>query len=421
MTAPPPGSPDAISARRGDVGGLRAPDAGTRSEARLLRAAHPIVADVVDRLLARRPIVRVPGLGVLIAEPVAVRQVLSDGDHFAKSGPGSSGALWTPVLGERVLLNMDGAEHRDLRRRLADLFSPRTVDAVCRDSAQPLVEDARERLLAGRPLDVVDLARQVSAAAICTVVGLDPTPAHRAALLDASDAIESLVTWRTRTLDARQVARARAHLQPVMAAAGLAHATGDGATVMGRMHSAGVGEQEARSLAAALFLTGVGTVSSAQPRIVGQLADAGLLRRGTGPDLDAVVTEGLRMATPSVATLRRCTADVQVGDTRLRSGDRAVLLLWWATRLEGGFDPGRAVPTDVRHLWFGAGSHFCLGAPLALAELRAMTSMLLAVAGEHGLDVSHRSAARRVLVPRYSTLTVRTPPKERRSRTDAGT
>ncbi len=389
---------------------LRAPDAGTRSEARLLRAAHPVVADVVDRLLSRRTVVRVPGLGVLVADPAAVRQALSDGEHFAKSGPGSSGALWTPVLGDRVLLNMDGTEHRDLRRRLADLFSPRTVEGVCHESAQPIVDAARERLLDGAEVDVVDLARQVSSAAICTVVGLRPTDEHRTALLDASDAIESLVTWRTKVLDEGRVARARAHLEPVMAAAAEAWADGDPSTVMGRMHSAGVDEGEARSLAAALFLTGVGTVSSAQPRIVGQLADAGLLDPGSAPDpehhLAAVVTEGLRMTTPSLATLRRCTADVALGDAHLRAGDRAVLLLWWATRLEGGFDLHRPTPPDLRHLWFGAGSHFCLGAPLALAELQAMTSMLLEVAAGRGLEVTRRRAARRVLVPRYAELRV---------------
>lgn len=407
MTPHPPAPTAAGRASGGRAFG--APDEGTRSEARLLRAAHPVVASVVDRLLARRRSVRVPGLGVLLADPVAVRHVLADGDHFAKSGPGSSGALWTPVLGERVLLNMDGGEHRELRRRLADLFSPRTVEGVCRVSAAPLVEAARGRLLAGGQVEVVDLARQVSAAAICTVVGLRPTAAARAALLEASDAIESLVTWRTRDLGPGQAASARTHLEPVMAASAQAWAEADESTVMGRMHSAGVDEQVARSLAAALFLTGVGTVSSAQPRIVGQLVDAALLVPGAldpSRDLDAVVTEGLRMTTPSLATLRRCTADVTVGETRLRAGDRVVLLLWWASRLEGGFDQTRPVPSDLRHLWFGAGSHFCLGAPLALAELRAMTLMLLEVAADRGLAVTSRRAARRVLVPRYAELRV---------------
>ena len=147
-------------------------DVGGRWESRLIRSAHPVVARVVDVAVARRPVVRMPGVGLLVADPVAVRRVLSDTEHFAKQGPGSSGALWTPVLGDRVLLNMDGDEHARLRRLLADLFSPRVVEEVCREAAHPLVARAADRLRSGEELDVVQLARDVSAAVIALVVGL---------------------------------------------------------------------------------------------------------------------------------------------------------------------------------------------------------------------------------------------------------
>lgn len=389
-----------------------AADAGSRWESRLVRSAHPVVARAVDRLVAHRPVRRVPGLGVLVADPVAARRVLSDTDHFAKNGPGSPGALWTPVLGERVLLNMEGADHRALRRSLADLFSPRTVAGVCQGAVAPIVTTARERLLAGHEVDVVALARDVSAAAISVVVGLDAAR-HRSDLLAANDAIQRLVTWRTRALSPAQADAARDHLALVQDAAEAAHRGADPGTVMGRLGRAGASADEARSLAAALFLTGTGTVSAALPRIVGQLADAGLLAEAASSDRAARrthtagwVTEGLRMTTPSLATLRRCTAATDLGGVALRPDDRLVVLLWWATRLAGGFDPDRALPADLRHLWFGAGSHFCLGAPLAMAELHLMTSMLLDVADERGLRVVRRSAARRVLLPQYAELVV---------------
>jgi cytochrome P450 len=389
------------------VRALAGTDPGSRWEARLVRSAHPVVARVVDAAVARRGVVRVPGLGVLVADPRSARQVLTDTDAFAKNGPGSSGALWTPVLGDRVLLNMEGEDHRSLRRSLADLFSPRVVREVCDAAAGPVVSDAAARLRRGEEVDVVRLAREVSAAAIGVVVGLDPaTPP--AALLEASDAIESMVTWRTRTFDDAAAHRARAALAVVQDAAGSAHAAASSDTVMGRLARQGASLDDARSLAAALFLTGTGTVSSALPRIAGQLADAGLLEApaATGCDVDDVVAEGLRMTTPSLATLRRCVRPTDVGGVRLRSDERVVVLLWWATRRDGGFEPGRPATGDLRHLWFGAGSHFCLGAPLALAELRAMTGMLLDVAGEQGLVVTSRRPARRVLVPRYAELTV---------------
>jgi cytochrome P450 len=382
-------------------------DAGGRWESRLIRSAHPVVARVLDVAVARRPVVRVPGVGLLVADPVAVRRVLSDTEHFAKQGPGSSGALWTPVLGDRVLLNMDGDEHARLRRLLADLFSPRVVEEVCREAAHPLVARAGDRLRSGEELDVVQLARDVSAAVIAVVVGLS-AGTDPAALVRASDEIESMVTWRTRALEGDDVDRARRALAVVQDAAEAAHRVARNDTVMGRLALQGVSLDDARSLAAALFLTGVGTINSAMPRIVGQLADAGLLERApaAAAGVDTLVAEGLRMTTPSLATLRRCARPTELHGIRLRQDERVVVLLWWATRLEGGFDPGRRPPAELRHLWFGAGSHFCLGAPLALAQLRAMTAMVLEVAAERGLVITRRRAARRVLVPRYAELSL---------------
>lgn len=387
---------------------LAGADAGSRWEARLIRSAHPVVARVVDMAVSGREVVRLPGVGVLVADPTLARLVLTDADRFAKNGPGSSGALWTPVLGERVLLNMEGHEHRVLRRSLSDLFSPRVVRDVCDAAAGPLVAAAASRLRQGGDLDVVRLAREVSAAAIGEVVGLDrETPPS--VLLEASDAIESMVTWRTRSFDDAAVKQARAALAVVEDAAESAHATGASDTVMGRLARQGASLADARSLAAALFLTGTGTVSSALPRIAGQLADAGLLAPAgaSSCSVDDVVAEGLRMTTPSPATLRRCVAPTELGGVGLTADERVVVLLWWATRRDGGFEPGRPATGDLRHLWFGAGAHFCLGAPLALAELRAMTAMLLEVAVEQGLVVTSRRAARRVLVPRYAELAVR--------------
>ena len=239
-------------------------DAGTRWESRLIRSAHPVVARFVDAAVSGRGVVRVPGVGVLVADPAVARHVLGDPDGFAKNGPGSSGALWTPVLGERVLLNMEGHDHRVLRRSLSDLFSPRVVREVCDAAAGPLVAAAASRLRRGEDLDVVRLAREVSAAAIGVVVGLDgDTPPS--VLLEASDAIESMVSWRTRSFDDGAVARARAALAVVQDAAESAHTTGASDTVMGRLARQGASLSDARSLAAALFLTGTGTVGSALP------------------------------------------------------------------------------------------------------------------------------------------------------------
>ena len=89
-------------------------------ERRLYMTAHPFAYPLLRGVARRGPVVRVPGVGVIVNSASAARSVLMDGETFRKDGPGSPGELWTPVLGPSVLLNMEGDAHRALRRRLHD-------------------------------------------------------------------------------------------------------------------------------------------------------------------------------------------------------------------------------------------------------------------------------------------------------------
>ena len=44
------------------------------------------------------------------------------------------------------------------------------------------------------------------------------------------------------------------------------------------------------------------------------------------------------------------------------------------------------VDPAVRHLWFGAGPHFCLGMPLAMAQVDAMLDALAAAVPDGAFD-----------------------------------
>ncbi len=72
----------------------------------------------------------------------------------------------------------------------------------------------------------------------------------------------------------------------------------------------------------------------------------------------------------------------------------------------GPFSPDRdpAETAGLRRLWFGAGPHFCLGMPLAMAEIRAVTGVLRAFPE---LVVTDRRPARGVLIPAYARLSLR--------------
>ncbi len=96
--------------------------------------------------------------------------------------------------------------------------------------------------------------------------------------------------------------------------------------------------------------------------------------------LPSAVEEMLRWASSTPYNRRTATRDVTVHDRLIRAGDRVTL--WWASanRDEAEFvDPFRfdLRRTPNRHLAFGHGSHFCLGARLARLEIKVMLEVLL--------------------------------------------
>ncbi|QFG25158.1 cytochrome P450 [Actinomadura sp. WMMB 499] len=389
---------------------LRLPARPRNWERRLYLAAHPFAYPLLRGLARRGPVVRVPGVGVVVNDARLARDVLMDGETFRKDGPGSPGELWTPVLGPSVLLNMEGDAHRALRRRLTDLFTPAYADELCaRVLAAPL-DRLRERLASGAPVDVVDAARVMAGAVISEVIGLDLAgEAGFRDLFEQGERVVAMVSLRTRRLSPAQVRRARAVLDPLGDVAAKAYAAGDGSTVMGRMRALGLSEDEARGAAGAFFLTGTETVATFVPRVLALLADSGRLAdaaasAASGGFLDRAIDEAMRVTTPTPVMLRSVHRPARVGGTAVRPGDRILIATHNCCRALGPFDPDRPHPPELRRLWFGAGPHFCIGYPLAMAQIRRVSRALLDAAP---LRIVDRSAARDVLIPTYRRLIVR--------------
>ncbi|MFC0037457.1 cytochrome P450 [Actinomadura rayongensis] len=372
-------------------------------ERRLYLAAHPVAYPFLRGLAKAGPVVRVPGVGVVVNDAAAARDVLMNGTVFRKDGPGSPGDLWTPVLGPSVLLNMEGEAHRALRARLTGLFTPASTAALCgRVLAGPLA-DLAARLDRGDAVDLVDVAKTVAGAVIATVIGL-PDVDHRRLFADG-ERIVAMVSLRTRTLSPAQVARARAVLDPLGEAAAASYAAGDDRTVMGRMRSLGLSADEARGAAGAFFLTGTETVATLLPRLFALLHDTGTLTAVARDRalLDPAIDEAMRVTTPTPVMLRSVARPAKIGKVAVKPGDRVLIATHNCCRAYGPFDLDRPHPPELRRLWFGAGPHFCLGYPLAQAEIRAVAGTLLD-AGP--LTVTARTAARRVLIPAYRRLLV---------------
>lgn len=365
-----------------------------------MRAAHPIAYPALRSV--RRPSLRVPGLGVLVTDATLLRGVLMDTASFTKTGPGSPSDLWTPVLGSAVLLNMEGADHLALRRKLGSLFSPGYVEPLA--AASLPTEQLTARLLAGESVDIVAEAKRHASAMITQLVGL-PLGSVDDDLFDRVSSITRFVRLSRPRLTEPQVAHARAVLDELTAHARAAYRAGDEQTVPGRMRSLGVGEDEAMGAVGAFVLTGTETLVSYIPRLVALLIDSGWLPQIAADRalVEPAIAEGLRVTTPSPVMLRSVVAPAHVGTVAVRPGDRVILATFAANRALGPFDPSANVAATLKQLWFGAGTHFCLGAPLALAQVRLTLDALLA-AGP--LRVTARAPARGVLIPSYASLVV---------------
>lgn len=376
-----------------------------RWEERVLTAAHPVVYRALK--LARRPVQRVPGLGVLVRDATLLRETLLNTASFSKTGPGAPSDIWTPVLGPAVLLNMEGEAHGLLRRRLAPLFAPRYVDQLVAEGIGPSSAALTAALFAGERVDLVDHARRSASAMITALVGL-PADATNPELFARVSAITGYVRLARPRLSPRQVTAARAVVAELTEHARRAYRDGDESTVPGRMRSLGLSEEEAMGAVAAFVLTGTETIVSYLPRLIALLADTGWLERLAVDRAlsENAIAEGLRVTTPSPVMLRSVTAADAIGPVAVRPGDRVILATYAANRAFGPFDPEANPAASLKQLWFGAGVHFCLGAPLAMAQTRQLLGAVLDAAVGGNVRIVERRASRRVLIPSYERLVI---------------
>jgi cytochrome P450 len=132
-------------------------------------------------------------------------------------------------------------------------------------------------------------------------------------------------------------------------------------------------EEELFSMVILLITAGhettVGLIGNAVLALLKQPEQVAVLERDPG----RVIEEALRYDGPVERTLPRWAAtDVTLGGHTLRRGELVIVILAAADR-----DPARfarpdtfdvARETDAKHIAFGRGSHYCLGAPLARLE-----------------------------------------------------
>jgi cytochrome P450 len=383
-----------------------------RYEAGLVWASNPSLFALLKSSPLLGGIRRVPKLGWVVTEPVIARRLLADSEHVSLLGEGGVGHLWAQLLGDWVNEAFDGPGHTRLRLHARDLFTDANAKRhVARVFSAPSSR-LTEALLRGNEVDIAQLAREWVGRMVADLLGLSITEeegggAYREIFAQGERlAALAVGTLGSTVMPPAIVEEARTIVERLTAGVPQAYESAGDDTLLGRCREAGIPLREARGLASLLLVAGTGTAASAMARGVALLHDTGqqhVLR--ANPNLmPSAVREVLRVTTPAPVIGRHLTSDVEMEGRHLRAGERVLMLTYCANNAVGRFDVRRSPAPQIRQLWFGAGPHVCLGAPLARAEITYLLQTLLKV--ERPWRVVRRHASPRVMIPSYDRLVI---------------
>jgi cytochrome P450 len=283
------------------------------------------------------------------------------------------------------MLNRDGDDHRRLRRLVSKAFTPRMIERL-RPRIQEIADSLIDRVAGAGEMELVaDFAFPLPITVIAELLGVPAaerarfrewsaamvTPALAAAEAEHADA---LLTAFVDYLLALFVERRREPGEDLVSALVAVEDGGDT-----------LSEEELCSMVALLIVAGhettVSLIGNATLALLTHPEQRALVERDRSV-LPRAVEELIRYDGPVERTLNRWAAvDVELRGQKIRRGESVIVVLGAADR-----DPERfeepdeldlAAERDARHLGFGRGSHFCLGAPLARLEAEIALGTLL--------------------------------------------
>ncbi|MGV9612495.1 cytochrome P450 [Nocardia xishanensis] len=391
---------------------VRLPRAAEWHELALHAAAQPGLALLAPLGAATRPLRRVPKFGWVVSDPELARRVHRDSEHFSIATDGASGHWWSQMLGDFGAERFEGPEHQRLRAGLGDLFGKPASERLVENATGAQLERLRIDLAAGRTVDIAEFGRVFTARTMVDAIGLPRETRTDTSYLDLFAAMERLAdlgkgNWATTVVPPRNRHRGRELAALIGANVERVYASADSGTVIGRCRDMGSTLEQTRGFAVLLAVAGTVTLASTIGRLVALLYDTGdqyrlLADPGLIPD---AVREGLRVTSSMPVVGRGVVGDVELGGRRLRAGDRVKVMTWYIDNSVGRFDLDLGYVARTRQLWFGGGSHFCLGAALTHAQLTRFLATLLAAG--RPWEITRRRYRFNAFVPLYRRLDVR--------------
>jgi cholest-4-en-3-one 26-monooxygenase len=284
------------------------------------------------------------------------------------------------------ILNMDAPKHNRYRRLVSKGFTPRMVGQLLENverRAVRIVDDVCER---GEAEFVEELAGKLPLEMICEMIGLPEADWPR--MFEISNLLigRDDPDFQSATPGPEEAAAEIYAYCDAVAADRRANPRDDLMTTLVQAELDGdqLNELELNLFFVTLVVAGNETtrnlINHAMLALVEHPDQAERLRRD--PSLwDTAVEEMLRWGTSITNFRRTATRDTELRGRTIAEGDKVVLYYTSANRDEevfddpNTFDVGRT-PND--HVTFGGGGvHFCLGANLARAEIRAIMRQLV--------------------------------------------
>ena len=349
--------------------------------------------DKYDQMHSSGPVLARPGfqgMAMYVIGYEEAKQVLGDHKRFVKDFRNTlppeqrtQAAPATDLFGLLYdnMLNKDQPDHTRLRALVSKAFTNRHIQAL-----EPRIQEIADTLIDGfeakGEIDLVEAyAFPLPIIVICELLGVPSADRDKFrkwshAFIGIADDELSYVNSLTDFVQyiGQMVADRRAEPRDDLIS-GLVHAEEDGERLT---------VQELYSMIALLIVAGhettVNLIGSGMLALIEHPDQAAVLRRDPAL-IEGAIEEFLRYAGPvEMATTRYAAEDVEIGGTMIRRGTAVVVVLAAAGRDTAVFD--NAAELDVtresnKHMGFGYGVHYCLGAPLARLEAKIAFNTLL--------------------------------------------
>jgi len=337
--------------------------------------------ELLDAARVRCPVAHSNELGGfdILLEYEDVHEAARDAERYS-----SADGIFMPVV-ERFMMppgEYDNPEHDEWRKgafdRTINAQTPRRVEEAVRSDANELIDRFAGRGSCDLVSDVTD---ELPLRALCRVVGLeiDKGPKLRELTLNfvatlgdpvrAREATQALVEFGAQEVETRRTDPRDDVLTDLTTA-----------TLGGRpMTQEEIGQVLFTIVAGGHETTVTGMTYLfyeilSRPRIKAQLLDnPGLI--------PAAVEESMRLHPPSMGSYRTVTKRTEVKGHTLEPGSRVMLCHASANRDPNEFEDPLSFRLDrrnrKRHMSFGYGLHFCIGAPLARMQMKVAAEELL--------------------------------------------